>query len=161
MVTLAAIDGGTGVGATRYTLDGSDPTDTSTEFTAPFAVTETTTVKFRSWDTAGNAEAVQTQTIKIDTTAPTAQIVSPSEGDALTGDITVRIDAGDAGAGIATVDLYVDGDFLDYSRSKTSPYDITLPAGTLAPGNHKLKVVVTDALGNEIRTDAINVTVSA
>ena len=67
-VALSATDGGGGLGATRYTLDGSDPSDTSPQFTAPLTLTDTTTVKFRSWDAAGNAEAVQTQALKIDGT---------------------------------------------------------------------------------------------
>jgi hypothetical protein len=76
--TLNATDnpGGTGVDKTRYTLDGTDPTTTNgTVYSGPFTVnTEgTTTLKFRSWDkaTPPNAEAVQSQTIKIDKTNPT------------------------------------------------------------------------------------------
>ena len=48
-VTLATSDGGSGVDATRYTLDGSDPSETSALYSGPFTVSETTTVKFRSW----------------------------------------------------------------------------------------------------------------
>src|SRR5205807_10603465 len=80
-VTLAAIDAGTGLGATRYTLDGSTPDQTSTEYTGPFTVTDTTTVKFRSWDSADNAGPLGAQTIKSDTTAPTAQIISLNSGE--------------------------------------------------------------------------------
>ena len=104
---------------------------------------------------------MRTQTIKIDATAPTAQIISPTEGDSLSGDLVVKVDATDAGAGVANVDLYVDGDFAGFSVAKISPYEITLPAGMLAPGTHRLKAVVTDALGNETRTAAVTVTVSA
>jgi hypothetical protein len=159
-VTLAAIDGGAGIGATRFTLDGTDPSETSTEYTGSFPVTETTTVKFRSWDSAGNAEAVRTQAIRIDTTAPTAQITSPVEGDSLTGDVTVKVDAADSESGVATVDLYVDGDYVDFSKSKSSPYEITLPAGTLAPGTHKLKVNVTDSVGNVLHSQPVTITVA-
>jgi hypothetical protein len=158
-VKLAAIDGGTGVGATRYTLDGSDPNTTSTEYTGPFTVSDTTTVKFRSWDPDGNAEAVRSQTIKIDTAAPTAQIVSPVDGGHVTGDINVRVAAADSGSGVSDVELYVDGDYLTFSHSTVSPYDITVPAGTLAPGAHQFKVTVADTLGNIVGTGPITVTV--
>ena len=89
-VTLAATDGGGGLGATRYTLDGSDPSESSPEYNGPFTVTGTTTVKFRSWDTAGNAESVNAQLIKLDATAPTASISSPADGAGLQGDSTSR-----------------------------------------------------------------------
>ena len=49
-VTLAAIDGGTGVDSTHYTTDGTDPDPSSPAYTAPFTLTDTTTVKFRSYD---------------------------------------------------------------------------------------------------------------
>lgn len=65
-VTLAATDAGSGVASTRYTTDGTTPTDTNgTTYTAPFAVAATTTVKFRSTDNAGNAEAVKSTNLKI------------------------------------------------------------------------------------------------
>jgi len=155
-VTLAAIDGGKGVGATRYTLDGSTPDTSSTEYTGPFTVSDTTTVKFRSWDGDGNPGPVRSQDIKIDTTAPTAHLVSPADGAHLSGDILVRVDAADTGAGVSDVELYVDGDYVTTSTSTVSPYDITIPAGTLAPGTHDLKVTVADTLGNIVGTDRIN-----
>ena len=82
-VSLSATDGGGGLGSTRYTLDGSDPDRQLAEYTAPFTLTDTTTVKFRSYDSHGNAEPVRSQTIKLDATAPTAQIGSPADGASL------------------------------------------------------------------------------
>ena len=67
-VSLSAADAGSGVAATRYTTDGSDPTISSPLYTAAFAVTQTTTVKYRSWDNSDNAEAINVQTISIDST---------------------------------------------------------------------------------------------
>ena len=161
-VTLGAIDGGSGVGPTRYTLDGSDPSETSTQYVGPFTVSDTTTVRFRSWSLDGAyVEAIQSQTIKFDSTPPTVQILSPSEGDTITGDLVVQADVADADSGVSNVDLYVDGDYAGYSNSLTSPYGITLPAGTLAPGTHTIKVEGTDKLGNALRTDAITITVSS
>ena len=59
-VSLTATDnGGSGVAATSYTTNGSDPTTTSTLYSAPFTVTQTTTVKYRSWDVATNVEATE------------------------------------------------------------------------------------------------------
>jgi len=59
-ITLTATDSG-GVAATRYTTDGSEPTDSSLAYADPFGVSTTTTLRYRSWDTAGNVEATKTQ----------------------------------------------------------------------------------------------------
>ena len=94
-VSLAATDGGGGLGATRYTLDGSDPSPSSPQYTGPFTLTATTTVKFRTWDLAGQPETVKSQLLKIDAVAPTASITSPANGSNLQGDVTVNVDATD------------------------------------------------------------------
>jgi hypothetical protein len=75
-VTLNATDntGGSGVKEIRYTTNGVDPTATSgTVYSAPFSISSegTTTLKFRAIDNAGNVEAVQSRTVKIDKTNPT------------------------------------------------------------------------------------------
>jgi hypothetical protein len=79
-VTLSADDGsGSGVSQIRYTTDGSDPTSSGTaqSYTgSPVSISAlgTTTVKYYATDVAGNASAVQTQLVKIDTTAPTNSV---------------------------------------------------------------------------------------
>jgi hypothetical protein len=71
-VTLSATDaGGPGIASTHYTTNGTDPTLSSTTYTGAFNVAATKTVKFRSWDTAGNVEPTNSQLIQIDTTKPT------------------------------------------------------------------------------------------
>jgi peptidoglycan/xylan/chitin deacetylase (PgdA/CDA1 family) len=101
-VTLAATDssGGSGVNATYYTTNGSTPTSSSPVYTAPFTVSATTPVKFFSVDNAGNAEAVKSQTIQIDTVAPTTTI-SCNSTTCSTGwykaSVTVRLAATDTG----------------------------------------------------------------
>jgi hypothetical protein len=65
-ITLTATDTGSGVASTRYTIDGTDPSTTNgITYTAPFTISSSTTIKFRSWDNAGNAEAVQSKRLKI------------------------------------------------------------------------------------------------
>ena len=74
-VTLPATDaGGSGVGATYYTTDGSTPTTPSTRYTGAFTVAQTRTVKYFSVDTAGNSEGVSSQQIRLDGTAPVTTI---------------------------------------------------------------------------------------
>ena len=74
-VSLAATDSGSGVAAIRYTTDGSTPSPANgTVYGAPFTVSETTTVKYRAYDSAGNVEPVNSQLIQVDSVAPTSTI---------------------------------------------------------------------------------------
>ncbi|MBI4957968.1 MAG: chitobiase/beta-hexosaminidase C-terminal domain-containing protein, partial [Desulfovibrio sp.] len=75
-VALACADnaGGSGCAATRYTTDGTTPTASSPVYSAPIAISTTTTLKFFSTDAAGNSEAAKTETYTIDTVAPAITI---------------------------------------------------------------------------------------
>ncbi|HYI33427.1 MAG TPA: hypothetical protein VEX88_08205, partial [Glaciibacter sp.] len=67
-VELAASDNLSGVARTEYTVDGGS-TQTGTTFT--LSTEGEHEITFRSVDKAGNTEATQTATVKIDQTAPT------------------------------------------------------------------------------------------
>ncbi|MDQ2982128.1 MAG: chitobiase/beta-hexosaminidase C-terminal domain-containing protein, partial [Actinomycetota bacterium] len=72
-ITLSAGDGGgSGVQQIKYTTDGSDPTSGGTVYAGPFDVSASATVKFAAYDKVGNVETVQSQSIQIDTTKPSA-----------------------------------------------------------------------------------------
>jgi hypothetical protein len=116
-VTLAATDntGGSGVARTYYTTNGTTPTTASTVYSKPFNVASTSTVKYFSTDKAGNAEAVNSQLILIDTTAPTATIAcnasACSTGWYKTTPVTVTLTATDntGGSGVAKTYYTTDG----------------------------------------------------
>src|SRR6202021_3974929 len=90
---------------------------TAPVFSAPFTVFQTESVKFYSIDTAGNAEAVNTQAIQIqaDTTAPTTSITcngaACSTGWYKTSPVTVTLTAADnaGGSGVAATYYTTDG----------------------------------------------------
>ena len=76
-IDINASDGGSGVASITYTTDGSDPTSSGTATTvnaatASFQVSSLTTIKWFSTDNVGNASSVQSTTLQIDTTPPTA-----------------------------------------------------------------------------------------
>ena len=77
-VTLAATDnsGGSGVSQIRYTTNGTTPTATTGNvYTGAFTVsTSGTTVKYRAFDVAGNAETTNSQLLQIDTVAPSSML---------------------------------------------------------------------------------------
>jgi peptidoglycan/xylan/chitin deacetylase (PgdA/CDA1 family) len=112
-VSLSAADGGSGVAAIRYTLDGSDPTAASPTYTAPFTVSATTTVKYRAWDNAGNIEATNSQLIQIDTTAPTSSItcngVTCSPNGWYRASVDVALAATDAQSAVSVIRYTLDG----------------------------------------------------
>jgi peptidoglycan/xylan/chitin deacetylase (PgdA/CDA1 family) len=156
-VTLSATDDASGVAAIRYTTDGTDPTSSSTLYSGPFTVSGTSTVKYRAWDNAGNAETTKSQLIRIDTTAPTVAITSPANGASVTGTVQVQVAASDASSGIARVEFYLDGKLS--STSTTSPYKWAWNTKKTTKGSHTLTAVAVDAAGNKTVSATVTVTV--
>jgi hypothetical protein len=156
-VTLSATDDASGVAAIRYTTDGSDPTSSSTLYTGPFAVSATSTVKYRAWDNAGNVEPAESQLIRIDTTGPTVAIVSPGAGATVTGTVQVQASASDAGSGLARVEFYLDGKLT--ATTTTSPYKWAWNTRKTSKGSHTLYAVAVDIAGNKTTSATIAVTV--
>lgn len=120
-------------GATiRYTTNGVDPTSASTAYTAPIAVSATTTVKARAFKTGMNDSAVATATYTITTTGTGNVLTSgvPVTGlsGALNSELTYKITvpAGQTmltvqtSGGTGDVDLYVKAG----AQPTTSVYDL-------------------------------------
>ncbi|OGU13722.1 MAG: hypothetical protein A2076_09865 [Geobacteraceae bacterium GWC2_53_11] len=76
-VTLSASEAGASI---YYTVNGATPTASSTKYTAAITISATTTLKFFAKDSAGNSEAVRTETYTIDTVKPAVTATSPSAG---------------------------------------------------------------------------------
>jgi peptidoglycan/xylan/chitin deacetylase (PgdA/CDA1 family) len=156
-VALAATDtGGSGVAVTRYTTDGTTPTASSSVYSGPLVLSQPTTIKYRSWDGAGNLEATRTTTIRVDTVAPTVAITSPANGSTLTANkqTTITAAAGDVGSGAKTVDFYVDGKRLGTDGLAPFSYGWKPTKGV-----HTLTAAVTDLAGNTATSAPVAVTV--
>src|SRR5204862_522185 len=128
---LTADATGSGINRIKYSTDGSDPTISGTAevYAGAFTISAqgTTTVKFYATDVAANASAVQSQAVKIDTTAPT--------GGALTVNGTAASGAGTAGynsSGSFTISAI--SDYTDAGSGLASS-TLTRQAATLSGGS--------------------------
>src|SRR4051794_16162008 len=162
-VSLAATDVGSSVATTTYTTDGSDPTPASPSYTGPFTVNgsnSSTTVKFRSWDYAGNAEAVGTQVIQAppDTVPPTTGMLCNATAcgtSAYLASVSVSLSASDSGGSGLSGTYYT----TDGSTPTTASTVYTAPFQLDTPATYQVKFFSTDQAGNaeQIQTQQIRV----
>jgi peptidoglycan/xylan/chitin deacetylase (PgdA/CDA1 family) len=154
-VALAATDvGGSGVAATRYTTDGTTPTSSSPVYSAPLVLSQSSTLKYRSWDAAGNAEPTRTLTLKIDTAAPTVVITAPADGATIkAAQYTITASATDVGSGTKTVEFFADGKRL--GTDGLAPFSWGWKA---SKGVHKLTAAATDVAGNTGTSAPVTIT---
>jgi peptidoglycan/xylan/chitin deacetylase (PgdA/CDA1 family) len=142
-------NGGSGLSQMRYTTDGSDPTPThGVQYHAAFVVSSPTTVKARAYDGAGNASALLTLQVKVDTVDPNVQITSPGNGSILRRPATVNINASatDSLSGIANVQFYIDG--VLKATDSSAPFTYAWSTTSSGPGFHVITVAATDNAGN-------------
>jgi peptidoglycan/xylan/chitin deacetylase (PgdA/CDA1 family) len=131
LVALTATDAGSGVDSIVYTTDGSAPTQTNgTVYSAPFALTASTTVQFRAYDVAGNAEAVRSVQVDVDTDAPTVSATcdgTPCDNAWKNGPVTVALSAADAGSGVDRIVYTLDGSDPtdDHGTVYAAPFSVT------------------------------------
>ncbi len=162
-VTLSPADLGSGVGSTHYTLDGTTPTLSSPAYTGPFPLTATSTVQYRSWDNAGNAEAAHSQAVSVqqaaDTTPPVTTIAcngGSCQSAPYYQSVTVTLSATDnqGGWGVAHTYYTTDGSAPTTSSNVyTGPFTIHGPAA--------VQFFSTDLAGNaeQVNTQQVNVKV--
>ena len=157
-VSLNADDALSGVGSVRYRAVGAQNAETTTVAGAEAAVEVTaageTTLYFAAVDRAGNVEAEQAVTVRVDGTPPeTVTTVSPPPGSGgwHTSDVTVTLTASDVGAGVQS---------LTYGAVGAQPVTSTTVNGTSATvtitteGTTTVSYAATDDAGNveEMRT---------
>lgn len=68
LVTIATPTSGATV---RYTTDGTDPTESSTVYTGPVSISETTTLKAKAWKTGWTASDIKSATYESKLPTPT------------------------------------------------------------------------------------------
>ena len=160
-VTLSATDLGSGVASTHYTTDGSTPTQSSPAYTGQFPLTSSATVQYRSWDNAGNAEAVHSQAVSVqqnaDTTPPTTTIScngATCQSGAYDAPVTVTLTATDNPGGFGVDKTYYT---TDGSTPTTSSTVYTGPFTIHGPTT--VEFFSTDLAGNaeQVNTQQIQV----
>lgn len=123
-VTLTATSANAAI---YYTTDGSTPTIYSQKYSSPLVVNKTTILKYFAVDTAGNVEAVKTQTYTINSLTTTA---TPA-GGRFASNQAVTLEANETGAAIYYT---IDGTTPKKTSKKfTAPIlitDITTPRST-------------------------------
>ncbi|SDD69795.1 HYR domain-containing protein [Paenibacillus sp. UNCCL117] len=140
-VTLTAAEEESLPVSTYYSLNG----EPAVSYTAPFSIEAegTHTIQYYSADSAGNQEAVKTETVKLDKTPPSVTLTQSGKpvGDVKSTE-TVRFDlvSSDAWSGVAEQKLLLDGQEISSGASR--------PAQELGLGTHTVQYRVTDAAGN-------------
>ena len=135
----------------RYTLDGEDPTETSSEYTSPISITavEGTTIilKAKAWDNGSNSSPIMTEKYQFDLTPPENVIANPQGG---------------VYENHAIVSLSSEGsDEIRYTTNETEPNELSaLYTEPIAINNSTvLKVKAWDEVGNssEITNEVYNI----
>jgi hypothetical protein len=150
-VLLAAEDnsGGSGVESIAYSATGAQAIATTTVNAATTALTinteGVTTITYHSSDVAGNHESPKTIVIKIDKTAPTISVTSPTAGSYLLNQIaTIDFSCTDSLSGVA-------------SCTGSSPNGSALDTASI--GAKSVTVTATDLAGNTSLPTVVNYTV--
>ncbi len=119
-----------------YTIDGTDPTNQSTPYTAPFELTESATVKAIAYDATGNASQVASKSFeKIATINTIAEVNAlPKDATFVFGGNAVAIVQYHSGNGDALNNLYIQdetGGTLIYGNNIGQQYaeGAVIPAG--------------------------------
>ncbi|MGD8641919.1 MAG: Ig-like domain-containing protein [Gammaproteobacteria bacterium] len=161
-VTLSCDDGATGTGCanTYYTTNGNTPTTSSSVYSIPVEIADTTTLKFFSTDVEGNAETVQTVNYVIDKVPPTVTGTDPADtasGVMLTASLSAVFDEPILQSTLTDANFYVDN-----GVTGTISYDDVTDTVTFTPFERlacntthtaTLTTAVTDLAGNALEND--------
>lgn len=146
-MTLTATDNLTGVEGTWYKLDSGEAVRYESPVT--IAAQGTTTIQFWSKDRAGNTEAANTATLKLDSVGPVITISSPVHNRTYTrtSSLLISFSATDATSGSPALSATLDGQAVANGQS--------IDLGALADGTHRLAVSATDTAGNTATSTAV------
>jgi hypothetical protein len=93
-----------------------------------------------------------------DSTPPTVTLVAPTNGQSITGNVTLKATATDA-SGIAKVEFLVGGTVVNGTGDTTSPYEHNWNSASVANGPHGVTARATDTAGNTSTSTVATITV--
>ncbi|OQW91894.1 MAG: hypothetical protein BWK79_15885, partial [Beggiatoa sp. IS2] len=108
-----------------YTLDGTEPTPNSTEYTAPISIERDTTLKFIQVNPAGKISKIQTHKYVIDTQAPTVKITDPVTDTTHKTLQAISGTASDASSGVDRIELRITDGKLFLTPDENNPFSAT------------------------------------
>jgi len=148
--TLAASDGtGSGVASTEYRINLGSWTPYTGAFTllGPDGIY---VIDYRSTDNLGTVEPTNSETVTLDNTSPSVEVVAPPDGYVY-GQITIQIDAADAGSGVDYVEYSLDEStwIPTTFNSVTGYYEADWDTSLISEGDYTVHARAFDHLGNE------------
>ena len=169
MVTITCEDEGVSI---HYTIDGTDPTINSTEYTAPFELTESATVKAIAFNEAEDCSAIASKEfVKTITVATVAEYNDLAEGTnfVFTGNLVVSGQKGkylyaqDSTGGVliyGTAPSFTKGDVIPsgFSATKTN-YNGTIEMTNfiLSAATETAEIVAVEVVPAQWEEDGINI----
>ena len=106
-VILACSDAGSGCDVVYYTLDGSEPTANSLQYSTPITVDSSIDLRFVAADYAGNLGMIHNKTFTMDMDPPEVFIDVPLDGSPVNQLFEIEGRASDVGTGVAKVELQI------------------------------------------------------
>jgi hypothetical protein len=150
LFTLTATDGaGSGVASKDYRVNSGSWTSYTGTFTLS-GPDGTYVIEYRSTDNVGNTETPNAETVILDNTPPTVEVIYPPDGFVY-GLITIQIEATDAGSGVDYVEYSLDEStwIPTTYNSVTGYYEVDWDTTIIADGNYTIYARAYDNLGNE------------
>ena len=160
-ISVSATDN-TAVSSVTLTVDGvAAATDTVSPYTFTWNTNATLngshTLAATALDGAGNSNISSISVIVnnvLDTSAPAIRITSPSDGNKVTSNVSVKVNASDNVA-VMKVELYVDG--LLQGVSTAAPFTTKWNTAKAAKGPHTLSCKAYDSAGNVGLSQSVSV----
>jgi hypothetical protein len=160
-ISVSATDN-TAVSSVTLTVDGvAAATDTVSPYTFTWntnaSLNGSHTLAATALDGAGNSNTSSISVIVnnvLDTSAPAIRITSPSDGNKVTSNVSVKVNASDNVA-VMKVELYVDG--MLQGVSTTAPFTTKWNTAKAAKGPHILSCKAYDSAGNVGLSQSVSV----
>jgi len=135
------------LGATiNYTMDGTTPTASSPVYTGPFPLTSSATVQAIASAPGLNSSSLASATFIVDGTPPSVSITSPTNGQTISGQVTLTANPSDNN-GVSSVTFLIDG--ASVGTVTSPPYSLAFEATSLTNASHQITAIASDVVGNQ------------